>query len=99
MPVLSRAPAAVTRDHAPRKRQLEFRLTLLTVAVRVTHDGRLKSLARILCVEPETLAVWIRRGELTADRARQILSLPDLNPDGAPRITLADLAPSIAEMI
>lgn len=89
---MKHAPA---RTRAPLTRRQELRTLLLTLADRTTKAKTLSALAKAVHRGPETISNWIKQGEVQAAAAGELLRLENANPEGAERIHLKDLTPSL----
>lgn len=83
------------RDRAPIERRIELKATLLTVAARTTKAKTLTALSKAVNRTPEIVSNWIREGEVPPRVASELLKLPGANPEGAPKIELKHLTPSV----
>jgi len=89
---MKHAPA---RIRAPLTRRQELRTLLMTLAERTTKAKTLSALAKAVHRSQEAVSIWIRQGEVPAAAAGELLRLKKANPEGALRIYLKDLTPSL----
>lgn len=77
------------------ERSVELRRLLKLLAKRTTEEGTLGALGTNVHTLKFTISRWIRVGEVPPYKARDLLQLPNANPEGEEPITIQQLTPSL----